>query len=53
MDVEEIEKKEKAKGSDKEEMPMEDKTKDTKDDKQFPYNINVNLDELEKHLNLY
>ena len=28
-------------------------TKDTKDDKQFPYNINVDLDELEKNLNLY
>jgi len=28
-------------------------TKDTKDDKQFPYNINVDLGELEKHLNLY
>ena len=28
-------------------------TKDTKDDKRFPYNINVDLDELEKNLNLY
>ena len=28
-------------------------TKDTKDDKRLPYNINVDLSELEKHLNLY
>ena len=28
-------------------------TEDTKNDKQFPYNINVDLGELEKHLNLY